>query len=190
MSAKNQSPEERQLDEYITYLHDSLSTLMIFILFKKLGDGSVAKDIVYKVFLKIKLCKPVWTSREHAKNYFYRAVNNEYLTHVQKNQHLPISEVDLENYADTTDTRLEIFNGGTTTREHVEWMLSHVTRVDRRILTLFYLKGKSLSEIAAILRRPKSSIKAQKSAALIKLRKMFPKQTEELFLFILMSILV
>ncbi|MGN6420621.1 MAG: sigma-70 family RNA polymerase sigma factor [Pseudobacter sp.] len=190
MPDKNDPPEARQLNEDMIYLHDQFSESQIFSLIKKQVPRKIAEDIVYKALLAIRLRAREYESKEHLRNYFFKSVNNGYKDHIKKSLQLPIDVVDIDNYEDTQNTRLLLFNGVRTAREAIEWLLLHVTKSDRRILRLYYLEGKTLDEIAEIIGTTKGSVKSQKSTAIKKLKIKFPRLTEELLLFILGAFLV
>lgn len=190
MPEKDDPPAVRQLNEDMVYLHERFSKSQIFSLIKKNVPKKTAEDIVYKALLSVRLRELEFETRDHLRNYFLKAVNNGYKDYIKKILQLPLDVVDIDNHEDTQDIRLLQFNGVRTSREAIEWLLSHVTKSDRKILRLFYLEGKSLDEIAEIVGTDKGSIKSQKSLALKKLKIKFPNLTEELLLFILGAFLV
>lgn len=136
--------------------YERYSDILFRIAVAQLGSSDDAMDAVHDVFLRFIDSDPVFSDTEHEKAWFIRSVINrcrDILRHKKVRNHLSVDEI---HYLADEDSQSQ-------TLFQLRFALASIPEKYRVAVTLHYLEGFSVEEIASILKISVSAVKMRLS---------------------------
>ncbi len=132
-------------------------------------NEAVAEDLTQDVFLKIYTSRSEFRGNAQFSTWIYAVANNCCIDYIRKQQ--KGRTVTLEEWR-RTDPRTEenIEEQTPDIKKRLKQILSILPEAERNILTMKYLDGKSIREIALVLKKTDSAVKMQIKRAKAKAR--------------------
>ncbi len=143
-------------NEKLSEAYGLYSDMLYRIAVTQLGGSDDAMDAVHDVFLRFIDSAPAFSDSEHEKAWFIRAVINrchDILRHKKVRNHLSVDEI---HHIASDDSQAEALLGLNTA-------LATIPEKYRVAVTLHYLEGFSVEEVASILRIGVSAVKMRLS---------------------------
>ena len=128
------------------------------------GSSADAEDVFQEVFLRYVSKAPAFTSEEHRKAWLLRVTANcarSLLSSPWRRRALPLEDVYAYTDPETSD---------------VDAAMARLPGKYRAVVHLFYYEGYQTEEIARILGRPPSTVRAQLTRARQKLRELLKEE--------------
>ena len=150
--------------------YDKYSDMLFRLALAQLGNSDDAMDAVHDVFLKFFDVKPHFKDSEHERAWFIRSTVNrchDIQRHKKIRSHPSLDEIgDVVAHGDDSEAARQLYRA-----------LSFIPEKYSSVITLYYLEGFSVEEIASMLMITQSGVKMRLSRGRDALRKYI--ETEE-----------
>ena len=157
-------------NDILSAAYDKHSDMLFRLALAQLGNSEDAMDAVHDVFLKFFDIKPDFKDGEHERAWFIRSTVNrchDIQRHKKIRSHPSLDEIgDVAVHTDNVEETRRLYSA-----------LSALPEKYSSVITLHYLEGFSVEEIASMLRITQSGIKMRLSRGREALRKLI--ETEE-----------
>lgn len=160
----------------LTAIYDQYNTGLYYYALRLLGDSALAEDCVAEIFRRfLQTLRNGGGPRENLKGYLYRSVHN-WITDFYRQRPLPPLELDAEilNPHDHPEQEAETH----LVTQHMRATLLHLTPEQRQVISLHFLEGWELAEIAEVMDKPIGAIKSLQHRALASLQRMLLPEME------------
>ena len=145
--------------EKIEYLLQQYGNSLFRLCLVMLKNEADAKDVIQETFIKYLQKAPVFANIEHEKAWLFRVASNTCLDLLRYQKRHPQKTLDMTQYMPTEKENPEILDA-----------LLELPEKYRLALTLYYVEGYRINEIAEIIRKSPSAVKMrlQKGRNLLK----------------------
>ena len=159
-------------NEQLSAVYELYSDMLYRIAITQLGGSDDAMDAVHDIFLRFIDSAPVFSDSEHEKAWFIRAVINrchDILRHKKVRNHLSVDEIQHIAHDDSqAQAQLQLRTA-----------LASIPEKYRIAVTLHYLEGFSVEEVASILRIGVSAVKMRLSRGREALKRNIEKEEND-----------
>ena len=162
-------------DEYIRYVLDTYSDLIIRLCYSYVKTMHDAEDIAQDVFLELIRRKPAFTDNNHEKAWLLRTAVNKCKNHLKSgwvSKTVPLEDNLSDSALQTEDSGLD------DTKRAVLEAVNSLPEKYRTVIHLFYYEGYSTEEIAALTGRRPGPVRTRLSRARDKLRKLLEESEQ------------
>ena len=145
-------------DEYIRYVLDTYSDLIIRLCYSYVKTMHDAEDIAQDVFLELIRRKPAFTDNNHEKAWLLRTAVNKCKNHLKSgwvSKTVPLEDNLSDSALQTEDSGLD------DTKRAVLEAVNSLPEKYRTVIHLFYYEDYSVARIAEILHSREGTIKSQ-----------------------------
>jgi RNA polymerase sigma-70 factor, ECF subfamily len=161
----------------LSAIYDRYEVRIYTYIYRRIGDQTLAEDLTGQVFLKMLEAirnRKAWHSS--FSGWLYRIAHNVVIDHYRQRDHQPQVSLDDEpalpalddNPAAATELKLDI--------ERLRAAIARLTDEQAEVISLRFLEGYSISEVAEMMNKSEGSIKALQYRAVATLRQLL--QTE------------
>ena len=163
-----------QYDEAaLSELYDRYEAKIFNYIYRRTGDEVLAEDFTSQVFLKMLESirdQKAWHSS--FSGWLYRIAHNLVIDHYRRKERQ--SAVELEDTSPVTsdEAPLEVKVEQTLDAERVRSAIRRLTEEQAEVVSLRFLEGYSISEVAAMMNRTEGAVKALQYRAVATLRSM------------------
>ena len=145
-------------DEYIRYVLDTYSDLIIRLCYSYVKTMHDAEDIAQDVFLELIRRKPAFTDNNHEKAWLLRTAVNKCKNHLKSgwvSKTVPLEDNLSDSALQTEDSGLD------DTKRAVLEAVNSLPEKYRTVIHLFYYEDYSVARIAEILHLREGTVKSQ-----------------------------
>lgn len=159
----------RRLDQAsLIEIYDRFSDCIYYYALRRLGDPSLAEDCAADTFSRLLSALRVGGGpKEELRAYLYRSAHNWIIDHYRRRPALPL---DAEYRADSPEGDPGEAAEQNILRERVRRALRLLTPEQQQVITLRFIEGWDLDEIAASLQKPVGAVKALQHRGVASLR--------------------
>jgi len=168
-----------------TFVFNTYFSVLSYYALRLVNDKEKANDIVQEAFLRLWKKKEDFAEIRSVKSYLYRSVYNLCITgsYQLKKEEKKLNEMAAVQISEETCydeiVRAELWN-------EIYRILESLPPGFAEVIRLYYIEGKGVREIAAILNIPVYTVKSRRARGIQRLRKMLPGYfTFHLLLFVL-----
>lgn len=173
--SKNNGSGGTRLEDYLKYLHKECRVSAFLKAKRRVEDDALAEEMVETSFSNIAICRPDFLSRDHAKAYLFRTLDNTINDHFRKTI---TSKLDprLEPFCQS-DIELEVERAASDLAYNaiLEKIRSVLEPAEWNILRMKYIEELSYREIGRILNRSVKGVKTERQQAVDKIRSLLPE---------------
>lgn len=155
----------------VGHLYDAHHQALFRYVWSRIGERALAEDITGEVFMRMISALPRYRlSAAPFRAWLYQIARNLLVDHYRKtgdHVNIPLQEVDL---AGSAMVDLTVSVEEQLTLERVHQALARLEATQREVVTLRFLSGLSLQEVAAVLNKSENAVKALQHRGLTALR--------------------
>lgn len=141
----------------------------------KVGNQTEAEDLTQQVFLKAFESIGSYQSRGNPfSSWLYRIAHNQTVDYFRKKstgKELPLEEAQLDGGGDPSELVEKKLSG-----EEVKAACRHLTKAQQEVISLRFIAGLSIAEVAKAMGKNEGAVKALQHSALAALRKILPPE--------------
>ncbi|MBI5944764.1 MAG: sigma-70 family RNA polymerase sigma factor [Chloroflexi bacterium] len=153
----------------ITAIYDRYNNGLYYYAVRLLGDTALAEDCVAETFSRLlKTFRNGGGPKENLKGYLYRSVHNWVTDHYRRK---PTLELDLYSELPDPDDDPCQQTEQNITRQNIRTALEKLTPDQRHVITLRFVEGWDIAEIAESIRKPIGAVKSLQHRALSSLQR-------------------
>ena len=153
----------------LTAIYDRYNNGLYYYALRLLDDTALAEDCVAETFSQLlKVLQNGGGPKDHLKGYLYRSVHNWATDHYRRK---PTLALDLYNGVPDPEDNPSQQAEKNIAHQRVRAALSKLTPDQRHVITLRFMEGWDIDEVAKNLKKPVSAVKSLQHRALASLQK-------------------
>lgn len=158
----------------LTAIYDRYNNGLYYYALRLLGDKALAEDCVADTFSQLlKVLQNGGGPKDHLKGYLYRSVHNWATDHYRRKPTMPLDLYsELADPEDNPSQQAE----KNIAHQRVRFALSKLTPDQRQVITLRFVEGWDVTEVAESLRKPVSAVKSLQHRALASMQRFLLKE--------------